>query len=87
VRARNDSCLSRTICAFLRQSQPWTKHDLRLAPEKKPKTPFPKRRPTFTSFKKRKHALRIKKMSNQEYLECELTLRKESLETQNREKE
>ena len=30
--------------------------------------------------------LRIKKLTNQKYLECELTLRKESLETQNREK-
>jgi hypothetical protein len=87
VRARNDSRLSRTIHAFLRQSQTWTKHDVRLATEKKPETPFPKRRPTFTSFKKRKRALRIKKMSNQKYLERELTLRKESLETQNREKE
>jgi hypothetical protein len=87
VRARNDSCLSRTIRAFLRLSQPWTKHDLRLAIGKKPETPFPKTKPTFTSFKKRKRALRIKKMSNQKYLERELTLRKESLETQNREKE
>jgi hypothetical protein len=87
VRGRNDSCLSRTIYAFLRQIQPWTNHKLRLAIKKKPKTPFPKTRPTLTSFKKRKRALRIKKMSNQKYLECELTLRKESLETQNREKE
>jgi ABC-type cobalamin/Fe3+-siderophores transport system ATPase subunit len=85
--ARSDSCLSRTICAFLRRSQPWTRHDLRLAIGKKPETPFPKTRPTITSFKKRKRALRIKKMSNQKYLERELTLRKESSETQNREKE
>jgi hypothetical protein len=41
----NDSRLSRTIRAFLRRSQPWTKHDLRLAIEKKPKTPLPKTRP------------------------------------------
>jgi hypothetical protein len=38
----NDSHLSRTIHAFPRQTQTWTKHDVRLATEKKPKTPFPK---------------------------------------------
>jgi hypothetical protein len=38
----NDSHLSHTIHAFPRQSQTWTNHDLRLATEKKPKTPFPK---------------------------------------------
>jgi hypothetical protein len=40
-----DLHLFSTIRAFLRRSQPWTKHDLRLAIEKKPKTPLPKTRP------------------------------------------
>jgi hypothetical protein len=41
-----DSSLSRTIHAFLRQSQPWTNHDSSLAIKNKLKTPFPKTRPT-----------------------------------------
>jgi hypothetical protein len=53
----NDSHLSRTIHAFPRQTQTWTKHDLRLATEKKPKTPFPKRNGNRTSLRKRKRAL------------------------------
>jgi hypothetical protein len=55
-----DSCLSHTIHAFLRQSQPWTNHKSRLAIKKKPKTPFPKRKkqnPSFTPFRKRKRVL------------------------------
>jgi hypothetical protein len=47
----------RTIHAFPRRSQPWTKHDSRLATEKKLKTPFSKRILSFTSFKERKCAL------------------------------
>jgi hypothetical protein len=41
----------------LRRFQPWTRQDSRLAIEKKPKTPFPKTRPTLKSFKKRKRTL------------------------------
>jgi hypothetical protein len=37
-----DSRLSTTIHAFLRQTQTWTKHDVRPAIENKLKTPFPK---------------------------------------------
>jgi hypothetical protein len=40
----DDSHLSRTIHAFLRQSRPWTKHDSRLGIEKKPKTLNPKKK-------------------------------------------
>jgi hypothetical protein len=38
------SRLSSTIRAFLRLSQPWAEHDLRLAIEKKLKTAFSKKR-------------------------------------------
>ncbi|MGA2308471.1 MAG: hypothetical protein ABSG57_02845 [Candidatus Bathyarchaeia archaeon] len=41
---------------------------------------------TDRRLRKRYRFLRMKKMSTQKYSECELTLRKESLETQNRER-
>jgi hypothetical protein len=50
----NDSRLSSTIRAFLRLSQPWAEHDLRLVIEKKLKTSFFKKENDGTSFRKRK---------------------------------